>query len=137
MKEGRAKGMAPPWSWSQAAGDKAAGRGAPEGRPPLDPRHSRSPPGRSCLCSGFPQATDSRTAPLRSTLLYIHPHPHFQPAILDLCNITGGPSSLEGPATDSERPLPCQEALRAVPIRHPPCCSLGGLQPQEPRSLSF
>lgn len=59
-----------PGSWGQ-------GRcgGAPEGRPHLDPRHSHSHPGHSRLCSGFPQATDSRTVPPCSTLLYSSPSP--------------------------------------------------------------
>lgn len=108
MKEGRTKGVAPPWSSGQAAGDKAGGRGASEGRPHLDPGHSHSHPGRSCLRSGFPPLgllipeQSLRTVPFST----VRPHPCFQPTILDHCSIAGCPSSLEGPATDSERPLP-------------------------------
>ena len=56
-------------------GDKAGGRGASEVRPHLDPGHSHSHPGRSCLRSGFPWATDSRTVPPYSPLLYSSPSP--------------------------------------------------------------
>ena len=73
-----------------------------------------------------------RTVPFST----VRPHPCFQPTILDHCSIAGCPSSLEGPATDSERPLPWQDPWQ-VPIRHPPCSSLSGLQPQEPQSLGF
>lgn len=137
MKEGRAKGMAPHWSCSQAAGDKAGVGGLLRAGPTWTPdTHTATLAAPACaqvsLRLLIPEQS-LRAVPFST----VHPHPHFQPTILDLCNIAGGPSSLEGPATDSKRPLPWQEALRAVPIRHPPCSSLGGLQPQEPPSLSF
>lgn len=76
MKEGRAKGMAPPWSCGQAAGDKAGVGVLLRAGPPWTPdTHTATLATPACLCSGFPQATDSRTVPPCSTLLYSSPSP--------------------------------------------------------------